>query len=523
MTTTPFITRLTATLLLMGFGDYCRSQSLYIPLHRAWTNSAMSSALQDSLPALHLAEKPLLSIELHSDGAAIERDSAAAGRSKFRAKLMYDHLVDIRDEQYELTLDPVLDAYAGKDIADTGAWNSANLFFNQRGLLLRGRVGKQLYFETSFFETQTVVPDYLQAFNNRYGIYPGFGRTKRYKENGYDFALATSHVTYVPRKNITLQIGQGKHHYGHGYRSLLWSDASFVYPFVKARFSLFDDRLTYSTLYAELRTLERLPQGEVPESLFKPKSASVHYLSYTPHPSFEVGLFESIIWNRFDSTGTHAPSAMAAVPILGVHSAAQGLDSQNNGMLGLNMAWRFKQKFMLYAQCAADSPRDQRMGYQFGFRVFDIVEGLDIQSEFNTASDFVYASRFALQQYAHVNQPLGHPAGGAFREWVFIANYHRQRFWAEVKVNDLKQSQGPGSDFEANPDGIFQTIAAWPEKQRQQLDIQCGWIVQPQTRTSVVAGCTLQKNPIIANSIAETTWLWLGIRAQLLNHYHDYQ
>ena len=111
----------------------------------------MSSALQDSLPALHLAEKPLLSIELHSDGAAIERDSAAAGRSKFRAKLMYDHLVDIRDEQYELTLDPVLDAYAGKDISDTGAWNSANLFFNQRGLLLRGRVGKQLYFETSFF------------------------------------------------------------------------------------------------------------------------------------------------------------------------------------------------------------------------------------------------------------------------------------------------------------------------------------------------------------------------------------
>jgi hypothetical protein len=214
---------------------------------------------------------------------------------------------------------------------------------------------------------------------------------------------------------------------------------------------------------------------------------------------------------------------MAAVPILGAHSAAQGLDSQNNGMIGLNLAWRFKQKFMLYAQCAADSPRDQRMGYQFGFRVFDLVKGLDIQSEFNTASDFVYASRYGLQQYAHVNQPLGHPAGGAFREWVFIANYHRQRFWAEVKVNDLKQSQGPGSDFEANPDGIFQTIAAWPEKQRQQLDIQCGWIVQPQTRTSVVAGCTLQNNPIIASSIAETTWLWLGIRAQLLNHYNDYQ
>jgi hypothetical protein len=234
-------------------------------------------------------------------------------------------------------------------------------------------------------------------------------------------------------------------------------------------------------------------------------------------------LFESIIWNRFDSTGTHAPSAMAALPILGVHSATQGLDSQNNGMLGLNLSWRIKQKLMLYAQGAADAPSDKRMGYQFGFRVFNLVQGLDIQGEFNAASDFVYASRFALQQYAHVNQPLGHPAGGALREWVFIANYHRQRFWAEVKVNNLRQSQGPTSNFEVNPEGVYQNFVAWPEKQRQQLDIQCGWIVQPQTRTSIVAGCTFQKNPIIASSIAETTWLWLGIRAQLLNHYSDYQ
>jgi hypothetical protein len=90
-------------------------------------------------------------------------------------------------------------------------------------------------------------------------------------------------------------------------------------------------------------------------------------------------------------------------------------------------------------------------------------------------------------------------------------------------VNNLRQSQGPTSNFEVNPEGVYQNFVAWPEKQRQQLDIQCGWIVQPQTRTSIVAGCTFQKNPIIASSIAETTWLWLGIRAQLLNHYSDYQ
>jgi hypothetical protein len=499
------------------------AQSLFVPLHRAWTNSAIASALTDSLPTSHLAEKPLLAFAVNNSGIVQTGDSLKAGQSRFRAKLLYEHLVNIREEQFALTIDPVLDVCAGRDIADTGAWKSANLFFNQRGLLLQGRVGQKVFFETSFFETQAIVPDYLRAFNNRYGIYPGFGRTKAYKENGYDFALATSHVTFVPRKSIMLQIGQGKHHYGHGYRSMLWSDGAFVYPFVKARFTFLKNRLTYSTLFAELRTTERLPRGEVPESLFKPKSASVHYLSYTPHPAIEIGLFESIIWNRYDSTGTHAPSEIATLPLIGLHSAVKGLDDENNGMLGLNASWRFKHKFMLYTQCAADHISNKRLGYQFGFRAFNLLKGLNLQAEYNSASDFFYASRFELQSYSHVNQPLGHPAGGAFREWVLITTYHKNRFWTELKVNSIKQSQGPGSDFEANPADIFQTFAAWPENQRQQLDIECGWILQPQTRTSLVAGCTLRNRRIETGEAVQTTWLWLGLRAQLLNHYTDYQ
>lgn len=512
-----------AIALLLSVQLPCRSQTLVIPLHRAWTGAAMSSAIQDSLRPLHTAEKPLLSTEMKNDGVFHPEGIDSLRLRRFGAKLFRDDLVHFKNEDFELTVNPILDVHMGRDIADTGGWNAANLLFNQRGIFILGRIGQKLFFETSFFETQAIVPDYLRSFNNRYGIYPGFGRTKSYGETGYDFAMATSHVTYMPRKHIVLQIGQGKHHYGHGYRSLLWSDAGFVYPFIKARITLWKDRLTYSTMYSELRTLERLPKGEVPESLFKPKSASIHYLSFTPHPSLEIGIFESIIWNRYDSTGMHAPSAMAALPVLGLHSAAEGLNNLDNGMMGLNVCWRFMRKGMLYGQCALDNPSEQILGYQFGIRVFNIAKGLDVQGEFNSASDFMYASRFELQQYAHVNQPIGHPTGGSFQEWTLLTNYRFKRFWGEVKFHYLKQSMGPEGDFEANPDDIFITIAPWPQRELKQVDVQCGWVMQPKTRTSIVMGCTLRNST--GNLITETStsWIWLGIRAQLLNHYNDYQ
>ncbi|MFM7235128.1 MAG: hypothetical protein ACKOZM_11130, partial [Flavobacteriales bacterium] len=290
-------------------------QQSSIPLQRLWTIESERLALSNDSTPTHLAEKPFLAKKTIGTDELIWLEQTRT-YSKVGAKIFRDHLVDVRKDDYRITLDPLFDITGGRDVADTGAFHSANLLFNQRGIQLSGDIGSKFSFQTAFFETQAIAPDYIRRIHDASGVYPTYGRTKAFGETGYDFAMATSLLTYAPGKNITLQMGQGQQFYGHGYRSLLWSDASFVHPFAKASFDFFGGKLHYSILYTELRSLERLPKGEVPESLFKPKSASVNYLSLVPSKYIEIGLFESTVWNRFDSTGTHPPSLWAAIPIV---------------------------------------------------------------------------------------------------------------------------------------------------------------------------------------------------------------
>jgi hypothetical protein len=502
------------------------AQQAGIPLNRLWQLECERVALQnDSIP-IHLAEKPGRMFDLiGNDEFAWVNNSREY--SRVGAKIFRDHAVDIRNDNHRIIIDPLFDVSVSRDVADTGGFKSGNLMFNQRGIQLMGDIGTTLRFQTAFFETQTLAPDYIERMHNATGVYPSFGRTKAFGERGYDFAMATSLITYSPKNWIALQIGQGKQFYGHGYRSLLWSDATFVYPFAKASFDFWKGKIRYSTMYAELRTLQRLPKGEVPESLFKPKSASVNYLSFIPHPSIEIGIFESTIWNRFDSSGTHPPAMWAALPVLGVHSGAIGLDAENNSMVGFNFCYKPGKKLKLYAQVALDDFATKRFGWQGGMQVFDaILKGLDVQFEHNHSGDFLYASKFELQSVSHANQPLGHPAGGAFNEQILILNFRKQRWMFETKAQRLSQSGGPQSDLQADPSIQLQPLVAWGTTNLYQVSSTVSWIIQPTTCTAICAGVLWRKETDLSILLplftGETRYIWFGLKSNILNHYTDF-
>jgi len=517
---------LVGTFCLMLFATPSFAQQESIPLNRLWNIECERIALRNDSNEIHLAEKPGI-IQQTIGTSNFNWINHKRDYKKMGAKLFRDHLVDIRGEDYRVMVDPLFDITVGRDIADTGGFQSANLVFNQRGLQLLGSIGSKFSFQSAFFETQTLAPDYLQRMHNATGVYPSFGRTKVFGKNGYDFAMATSLLTFAPHRTITLQIGQGRQFYGHGYRSILWSDASFVYPFAKAGIELWQGKIRYSTMYAELRTLDRLPKGEVPEALFKPKSASVHYLSIIPHPNLEIGIFESTIWDRFDSTGTHPPSVMAAFPILGLHSAVSGLDKQDNTMLGVNLRFSPGKKIKLYGQLAIDDWSTGRIGWQAGMQVYDLaIPGLHAQMEYNRTADYMYASQHELQSISHANQPLGHPAGGALDEQVVIINYRKKRWMSEVRVNRITQSTGPKSDYTSDPNTEIQPLMAWGTRDLYQATASLSWIVQPVTCTALTMGITWRQENIsqvtqpLFNS--ETRYIWVGLKSNILNHYSDF-
>jgi hypothetical protein len=502
------------------------AQQTSIPLNWLWIAESESLALQNDSGNIHLGEKPFLAKKTIGS-ADLNWINPKKEYTRAGAKIFRDHAVDLKGEDYRIIVDPLFDLSIGRDVADTGGFRSANLMFNQRGLQVMGDIGSKFSFQSAFYETQTIAPDYVRSIHNASGVYPSYGRTKAFGEKGYDFALATSLLTYSPKESISFQVGQGRQFYGHGYRSLLWSDASFVYPFAKASFELWKGKIRYSTMYAELRTLERLPKGEVPESLFKPKSASVHYLSFKPHPKIEIGLFESTIWSRFDSSGTHPPSLLAAAPLLGLHSAIEGLDAENNSMLGLNLRYSPGKKLKLYGQLAIDHWPSRRMGWQAGIQVFDLVtKGLHAQIEFNYTGDYMYASPYSLQTVSHANQPLGHPGGSSLNEQLIIINYRKQRWMGQARVNRIVQSGGPMGDYTSNPSEVIMPFVAWATRDLYQASASLSWIVQPQTCTSLSLGMTWRQETvsqiILPLFTAETRYIWIGLKSNLMNHYSDF-
>ena len=524
MSRSPLIPLLFFVACLSSFG--AASQQTSIPFHRLWMLEAERIVLANDSTPMHTAEKPWIAKKTigNSELQWLEHQRSY---SKVGAKLFRDHAVDIQGEDYRITLDPLFDMTVGRDVADTGAFQSGNLMFNQRGIQIQGDIGSTFSFQSAFFETQTLAPDYIRQLHASSGVYPSYGRTKAFGDQGFDFAMATSLLTFAPHRSVTLQMGQGRQFYGHGYRSILWSDATFVYPFAKASFELWNGKIRYSTMYAELRTLERLPKGEVPESLFKPKSASVHYLSITPHPNVEIGIFESTIWNRFDSIGTHAPSAWAAVPLIGIHSAVEGLDQEDNSMLGLNLRFSPGKKVKLYAQLAIDHWASKRVGWQAGVEVYDLLtDGLHAQLEINHTGDYLYASPYPLQSMSHANQPMGHPGGSALNEQLACVNYRKGRWMAEGRVNRTIQSGGPQGDYASNPDENFQPFVAWGTRDLYQATASFSWIVQPQTCTTLSLGMTWRQQTVVQVTqplfTAETRYLWIGLKSHIFNQYTDF-
>lgn len=503
------------------------AQQKLIPLNRFFQREIERSLQNDSTQKVHFAAKPFLESSLDLKSTYGFSKDTTKYYSKEATKLLRDHLLMIRKDDFFLAVDPLFDFTLGKDFGDTTYFKTQKMFTNQRGAQMLGDIGEKFSFQTSFYETQIVVPYYLKEFSDSMGVFPGWGRTKDYNQRGYDFGVSSGWISYSPVKQVNLQFGQGKSFYGHGYRSILWSDAAFHTPYLKATAGMLGGSLQYSSMYASLQTLHRLPLGEVPEALFIRKGASVNYLSWIPVKGVEVGLFESVIWQRYDSTGTKGPGFGAYVPLIGFNTVVHGFDGVDNVMTGLNLRWTIGSSTTLYGQLAYDSRKHNTFGWQAGAKFFDaFIPRLDIQIEWNSLSDYLYTGSETLQSYTHFNQPLGHPTGGATEELLVIANYRYKRFFAQLKVNRIYHSIGPEGYWAEDPDVVRTNIAPWPQKNIFQADAECGFFFNPKTNFQILAGYTKRTDTIDYNWMNDTkrntSFLYLSIRTNLINRYADF-
>jgi hypothetical protein len=413
------------------------SQAQQIPLQRWFTHEVDRTIARDS-QIVHIGNKPLLVGDVaHLPIKALARDSTKVYLTLFNY-LYRKHLVELTHNDVRVTIDPLLYFALWKDAADTSAYvDTTRLFQNTRGIKVAGVIGDRFGFETGFYENQAQWPEFMRQQAEETGVAPGMGRWKRYRFAGFDYGMSYAYLSYQFNKMVRIGAGHGKHFIGHGYRSLLLSDAAFNYPYLSATLQSPNRKWQYTSRYAGLQTLERLPLGEVPEALFKRKSFTMHYLSWSPNAHFEIGLFESIVWNRFGNHGTHMPAWGAYVPIIGVNTASIGWQQANNVLTGLNIRFSPRSDVMCYGQFAADQLDKSGLGWQFGLKWMDIVPRLDAQIEYNQVGSTVYTHDQGFESYSHFNQSLGTPTGPDSEEILAILEYQYRRLVIRSKAQQI--------------------------------------------------------------------------------------
>jgi hypothetical protein len=434
-----------AVAMCIGIQGYGQIQQ--VPLHRWFTQEIDRTVIRDS-SIVHAGNKPIIRREVNTlPVKALAKDTTKV-YYPFTDYLLRRHLVTLKHENVLVTIDPLFYLAGWKDLADTTPYADTTRFFqNTRGIKVAGSIGDQFGFETGFYENQGQWPEFMRKQAEALGVAPGMGRWKRYRFFGFDYGMSYGNLTYQFKKRLTLQMGQGKHFIGHGYRSLLLSDAAFNYPYLSATLQSDNKKWQYTSRYFALQTLERLPLGEVPEALFKRKAMTMHYLSWSPNPHLEIALFEGIMWNRYGQGGTHMPSWGAYVPVLGVNTASMGLEAANNVLTGLSVRYSPTSYMMGYGQMAVDSKGSEGLGWQLGAKWFDLIPRLDVQIEYNHLGSGLYTHDQGFESYSHFNQSLGSPVQPGSDEYLMLIEYRYKRFFIRAKGNSIVSSYKTGAPW----------------------------------------------------------------------------
>ncbi len=368
---------------------------------------------------------------LKNDNPEFFNDSLNVGISKNNTiKHLYKYqntMFRVSEKYFELQVNPVTNFEQRLDN------KSYFLSLNTRGIELRGSIGKKIGFYSYLTDNQAFVPEYVQQRNDSIGSQVGNGFvgenfTKIFKKNGYDFFNSRGYITFNLIKQIHVQFGHDKNFIGNGYRSLFLSDYAGKYMFLK--FTTHVWKLHYTNLFAELT-------GDVVNAnkINPRKYVAMHHLSMNIRKNIQIGLFESIIFNR-DSSGNPGFELNYLNPVIFYRELESYLGSKDKTSVGMDLKWNFANHFSLYGQFSLHEFKlkeivkssgwwANKYAWQIGFKYIDAfgLKNMDLQLEHNYVRPFVYADKSAATAYTNYNQALAHPMGANFYEFLGIARY----------------------------------------------------------------------------------------------------
>jgi hypothetical protein len=327
-------------------------------------------------------------------------------------------LVHVNTDDLYLVVNPVLYTEAMKENHVNGL-----KYINTRGVEIRGKVLNRIGFYTMFADNQEKPPSFVYNWANKYQAYAGNDYyTKPSAE--FDNLIARAYVdvgTLNDHLNITF--GYDKQFTGDGIRSLFLSDFGAPATFLRLRAKIW--KVMYESLYMELTPQYiRGADQQLPHSYATFNQASMNVL-----PWLNVGLFESTLFPKTD-----AVEARNLVPVIFYNTVARALGANQKTSLGINFKAMALRRLQIYGQGYFDQLKFDKIsdgwwgnqfGVQLGAKYFNAfgIRNLDLQGEANAVRPFTYASNNGITTYSNYNQPLAHPYGAGFAEFIGTIKY----------------------------------------------------------------------------------------------------
>ncbi|MBP9212942.1 MAG: hypothetical protein KBF36_00170 [Chitinophagaceae bacterium] len=384
------------------------------------------------------------------------------------------NMIDKRNSDFILIANPIFNFQQGSK-----AGNTQSTFINQRGVNVRGIIGNKIGFYFYFTENQERQPTYVQDWRNKFIAVPGAGYIKNFKVGGFDYFDVRGGVTWQVAKFMDMQLAYDRNFIGNGYRSLFLSDFSTNNMFVKV--NTYFGKFKYQNIFSELVSYRRSGSDRIyPRKYFR-----ASYLSYQPTRWLNIGLFEGVMLGKRDKL---------SLPLFNPIMYTSFSDNKNDkSYVGFDAKLNIAKRIQVYSQFMVDKLKTDelkndwwgnRFGYQIGVKYIDAfgVKNLDVQVETNVVRPFMYASTDSFSSYNHYNQPLAHPLGANFKEYIGIVRYQATKpLYFEMKLMLYKQ----GLDSAVN--NVNQNFGSNIFSFNQTRSFDNGW----KTTTGDVATCTM--------------------------------
>lgn len=537
-------------LICLLTATYSYAQELLIPLNDDYEMEIQTAAYSSDY-RFHTAMKSwseyqfkdILDLDILNKSQFIIKNYNKKWKNIVWNSIFNTDFIGTKTDDFYIGINPIVDFQVGKD-------GSKSTWVNTRGAEVKGTIGDNFAFYTNLRENQAVFPDYITDFANVNRVIPGQGHARKFKETGFDYANASAYLAARPVYWLQATLGYGKNFIGDGYRSLILSDNSFAYPYVKLTADVWN--IQYTCLYSQMSDKNRV----LDDKTFARKNIVIHYLDWAVTKRLNVGLFDAIVCRAQDENGVRRGLDFQYInPIIFLRTTDYYTgESPDNALLGATASLILWKHTTMYAQFVLDEMTVKefigfngywanKQSYQFGVKSYNCfnVKNLFLQGEFNMVRPYMYSHYDGEDNYAHLNQPLAHPWGANFYEIVARAQYNYKRFYFQYKMNfgqwgdDIATSDGVqyyGHDIYQNyyeyyhiegEDGKYGHYMLTGELNTLMMNnLVVSWLINPSYNLNVFAEVTHRNQEIEGLDNINNFIISFGIRTTLDRKYYDF-